>query len=103
MIPIDGAIVERSQSQTSVSPMVVAIVWADNGAEDRLYGSYRMSGAADPASVSDLNVAMSYAGELALAVGSASALDTTTAAAGSSSAKQLWQTNVIDVWQLVWA
>ena len=80
MLPVVPEILEKTQSQRAVQPMVLVIVWADNGAEDRLLTSYRLGGTNDVAAALDTNVGLNPAGEIVLSTGAAVALDVTTAA-----------------------
>jgi len=100
---VPAAILEKSQSQLSQQPMMLCAIWADNGAEDRLIDSYRLSGSGDVAAASDANIALNYAGELTISDGPAVALDTTTAASTATARRQFWTVVVKDIWKEVWA
>lgn len=103
MLPVVDAIGEKANSQSSVSPMVLVAVWADDGPEDRLITDYRMRGTKDTASPTDTNVAINDAGSLTIAPGAAVALDTSTAQASGNAGVQYWQGTVTDLFSIVWA
>lgn len=103
MLPVVPEIIEKTQSQIAVQPMVLVIVWADNGAEDRLLTSYRLGGTNDVAAALDTNVALNPAGEITISSGPAVGLDVSTAASTTPQKSKTWQAVITDVWQMVWA
>lgn len=103
MLNVVPEIMERTQSQIAQQAMLLVIVWADNGAEDRLITSYRLAGTNDAAAALDTNTNLNYAGDINLATGAAIALDVTTGASGTPQKTKSWGVIVTDIWREVWA
>jgi len=75
MLAIPANIAARFNSNNATEPMLVAAIFADNGAADSLSTFSRLSGAKDPARAADVNIAaLPQTSELTLSAGMSVAL-----------------------------
>ena len=100
MLPVPVEVMEQANSQQSAKPMLLAIVYADDGPNDRILSAYRLAGNGDPGSSGDSNVAEVNA-SLDLATGGVVGLDTSTAT-GAVALTSLWQGTVKELGGWVW-
>lgn len=100
MLPVPTTVMEKANSQRATKPMLLAIIYADDGPNDQILSAYRLAGNGDPGAAGDSNVTEVNA-SLDLATGGAVPLDTTTAA-GSPMLVSSWQGSVKELGGWVW-